>query len=644
MFVRVLLVALLPPEQEQWQTITVTAEPQASRVLPPSVEIGEERLLARQPRSAAEALKGIDGVSIRPNSRGESVARVRGAEERQTQVFLDGAPLSVPWDGRVDLGVLPAGLIGTVRVTKGAVPIEYGANAVAGAVDLETRSGGTSDFRAIAEAGSLGFAQAAAVGTARTGAIDWTFAASGLTRDAEPVADLAALPFSQARSDRRTNTDIDTGTLFAAARYAEGPVTLRAYALHVTSRFGIAPESDRDPAVDAPRYWRYPEKDLTQLALSSELKAGGSSARLVAWQQWFDQRIVQYRDATYSTPRAQEKNDDSTLGARIVLSTPLDLLTIRLVGTAQTSRHAQQDRALPAPPGPRLLYRQSLYTLGGEADTPLMGGKLTMGVAYDRSTNPRTGDKPGQPAKDALAFSAAYRLTAGDGFSIAMSGGRRSRFPTARELFGEALGRFLPNPGLMPERAWLADVELTFERPGFGLRVNPFYVRSEDTIAQRVVRVDGRNLRQRYNLSGSESLGVDAGATARLGPRLDWELNASVLRARANRGAAPFRRLTQRPGFEVYTALDWRPIEALSLRGEYRHVGGAVDQAPNGDKARLPAGSEVNLRARWQLTTLGSATPISLTGSVDNLIDDVITPQLGLPLAGRAVRIGVQIN
>ena len=639
MFVRVLLVALLPPEQEQWQTITVTADPQASRVMSPSVEIGEDRLLERQPRSAAEALKGIDGVSIRPNSRGESVARVRGAEERQTQVFLDGAPLAVPWDGRVDLGVIPAGLIGAVRVTKGAVPIEYGANAVAGAVDLETRSGGAGNFRAMAETGSLGFAQASAVGTVRTGAIDWTFAASGMTRDAEPVADLAALPFGQARSDRRTNTDLDSGSLFAAASYAAGPLTLRAYGLHVESRFGIAPESDRAPAVDAPRYWRYPDKDLTQIALSSELKMGRSSARLVAWQQWFDQRILQYRDATYSSVRGQEENDDSTQGGRIVVSTPLDPLTLRFVGTAQTSRHIQQDSG-----GPQLLFRQNLYTLGTEADAPLLGGKLTMGLAYDRSTNPRTGDKPAQPAKDALAFSAAYRVSVGDGVSVVVSGGRRSRFPTARELFGEALGRFLPNPALAPERAWLADVEVTFERPDFTLRLNPFYVRSEDTIAQRMVRVDGRNLRQRYNLSGSESLGVDAGATARLGPRLDWELNATVLRARADRGAAPFRRLAQRPSFELYTAFDWRPAEAVSLRGEYRRVGSAVDQDPGGNKARLPGGNEINLRARWQVATLGSDTPLSLTASIDNLTDDVITPQLGLPLPGRAVRVGLQIN
>ena len=477
------------------------------------------------------------------------------------------------------------------------------------------------------------------MGTVRTGAIDWTFAASGLTRNAEPIADLAALPFSQARSERRTNTDLDSGTLFAAASYAAGPLMLRAYGLHVESRFGIAPESDRDPAVDAPRYWRYPDKDLTQVALSSELKVGRGSARLVAWQQWFDQRIVQYRDGTYSAVRGQEKNDDSTQGARLVLSAPLDQLTLRVVGTAQTSRHIQQDSG-----GPERLFRQNLYTLGTEADAPLLGGKLTIGLAYDRSINPRTGDKPAQPAKDALAFSAAYRLSVADGLSVAVSGGRRSRFPTARELFGEALGRFLPNPALAPERAWLADVEVTFQRPDFSLRLNPFYVRSEDTIAQRVIRVDGRNLRQRYNLSGSESLGVDAGATARLGPRLDWELNASLLRARADRGAAPFRRLTQRPGFELYTALDWRPTDALSLRGEYRRVGSAVDQDPQGDMARLPGGNEINLRARWQVAMLGSDVPLSLTASVDHLTDDVIMPQLGLPLPGRAVRVGLRIN
>jgi iron complex outermembrane recepter protein len=518
-----LMLALLPPEEEQWDTITVTAQPSQTRVLPPSVAIGEERLLERQPRSAAEALEGLAGVSVRTNSRGETIARVRGSEERQTQVFLDGAPLAVPWDGRVDLGVVPAGLIGAVRATKGAVPIEYGANAVAGAVDFETRSGGERNFRAQGSAGSYGYGDASLIATLPAGGVDLTFAASGLTRDAEPVASLAALPFSQPRSDRRLNTDLDSGTLFAAARYAAGDLTLRGYLLHVKAERGIAPESDRDPAVDAPRYWRYPHVEQTQAALTSNFDFGQSSARLVLWRQWFGQRILQYSDASYTTVSASQEDQDDTHGGRLVLSTALEPLRFRLIGTAQTSRHAQTDS-----PGARLIYKQNLYTLGGEADAPIGPGQATLGLAYDRSTNPRTGDKPDQPAKDAFAFSAAYRVSLGDGLTLALSAGRRSRFPSARELFGEALGRFLPNPDLAPERAWLADAELTYARDGLSVTLNPFFIRNEHTIAQRVVRVNGVNRRQRYNLSGSRSYGVDAAFVARIAGPLEIELNPSA--------------------------------------------------------------------------------------------------------------------
>lgn len=638
------LLALLPPEQERWETITVTAEPTAGRVLPPAVSVGEGDLLARQPRSAAEALEGLPGVSTRTNSRGETVARVRGSEERQTQVYLDGAPLAVPWDGRVDLGVIPAGLIGHVNATKGAVPIEYGANAVAGAVDLKTRSGGPANLRALVEGGSYGYGQGALVATLPAGKVDLTFAASALTRDAEPVADLHALPFSQPRSGRRLNSDLDSVSLFAAARYASGPLSLRGYLLHVDAERGIAPESDRDPAVDAPRYWRYPAIDQTQAAVTTDLDLGAASARLVLWRQWFEQRIEQYANATYATLRTTQLDEDDTHGGRLVLSAKLAPVTLRLVGTAQTSRHAQMDVALPAVSAPELVYRQNLYTLGTEADVPLFGGNLTAGIAYDRSTNPRTGDKPDQPAKDAIAFSAAFRAPLTRGLTLAVSGGRRSRFPSARELFGEALGRFLPNPDLAPEQAWLADVEVRYQRPGFSVTVNPFYNRSEDTIAQRVVRVGGVNRRQRLNLSGSRSYGVDASLEAAVTDALDFELFGSVLRARADAGAAPFRRLVQRPSYELLAALDWRPVEALALRGEFRRVGDAVDLAAAGTKTRLAPGNEVNLRARWNVLTLSSGSKLWLTGSVDNVSDDVVTPQLGLPLPGRSFRIGVQLG
>jgi iron complex outermembrane recepter protein len=637
--------AMIPQDEEKWATIVVTAGPGAERVLPPTVEASEDELLERQPRSVAEALRGLPGVSARTNSRGETVARVRGSEERQTQVFLDGAPLAVPWDGRADIGIIPAGLIGAVRVIKGAAPVEFGTNNVAGAVDLRTRSGGERNLRAILSAGSNGFGEAAAVATLPAGDLDLTLAASALTRDSDPVASYAALPFSQDRSGGRTNTDLDSATLFSAARYQHGALSLRGYLLHFRAERGIAPESDRDPELASPRYWRYPKIEQTQLSLSSTLDLDSATAlSLVGWRQWFGQRIDQYRDFSYTILRGRQQDEDDTLGGRAILRVERDPLTLRLAGTAQTSRHEQVDTALPGAPGPRLSYRQNLYTLGAEADLPLGPVRATLGAAYDRSENPLTGDKPSQPDADAFAFSAALRAPIGEGWELALSGGRRTRFPSARELFGEALGRFLPNSGLRPETAWLADLELSWRPAGLSLVINPFFSRTTDTISQRVVAVDGRNLRQRFNLSGSTSYGADLELDAELSPRLSAALYGTVLRARADSGDAAFRRLPQRPSYELGGALTYRPDDRLSLRAELRRVGPAVDLGPKGERAELPSGNELNLRGRYRLLEGGGGHRLFLTASIDNVTDDAITPQLGLPLPGRSFRIGLQLD
>ena len=628
------------------QPIVVTAQRAPTRVLPPVAEIGEEQLLELQPASAADAVRELPGVSVRTNSRGESIARVRGSEERQTQVFLDGAPLAVPWDGRADIGVIPAGLVASVQATKGAVPIEYGANAVAGVIDLRTRSGGEPGVTAMGRAGTMGFADGSAVAIIPLGGVDFTFAAAALGRDAEPVASLAALPFSQPDSRRRVNTDLDSMSLFGAARMQRGPLTVRASLLHVQAARGIAPESDRDPAENEPRYWRYPDIAQTQLTLAADSELGASaSLRLVGWRQWFGQTILQYEDATYSTLSARQSDKDDTLGGRALLTAGLGAVTLRLAGSAQTSRHAQRDTALPGgPPGPRLAFRQTLYSIGAEADAPLGAGRATLGIGYDHSANPLTGDKPAQPGRGALAFSAAYGVPLGGAWALTVSGGRRNRFPSARELFGEALGRFLPNPALKPEQAWLGDVELLHSGPLLSASINPFLSRVENTIAQRVVDAGGQNLRQRVNLSGSTSYGIDAWLHARLGERLRLEVSGTLLRARADAGSAPFRRLPQRPSYELSAAAAFDATRRLSLRGELRRVGPAIDLGPDGEKARLAPGSEVNFRARWDLGRIASGPRLRLIGSVENVADELITPQLGLPLPGRTVRIGFQLD
>lgn len=614
--------------------ITVTAPAGPGRVLTPIVGLSGEALLDRQPRSVADALRGLPGVSVRTNSRGETVARVRGSDERQTLVFLDGAPLAVPWDGRVDIGLIPAGLIGGLSVRKGAGAIEYGANAVAGVVDLTTRQEGGV---AVAQAGPYALKNLSAAGVVPLGGLSLTLAATHQAQGALPVARRSALPFNQPASDRRTNTDLAATSLFAGLGGMAGALEWRVSVLNIDARRGIAPESDRDPA--SARYWRTPDWNLTQAQVALELPVGAATARAVGWRQWFGQTIEAYRDVTYAALRSREIDEDNTVGGRFTLSHPLGPTSLRWSLSGQVSDHLQTDIAIPpgTQPAP-LLYRQSLTSGGVEADVPLGAARLTLGLGLDRSANPRTGDKPVQPARQAATFSAALALKPADGVSLTVSGGRRNRFPSARELFGEALGRFLPNPALLPEQAWLADAEIGWRAGPFTLTLTPFWQRVEGAIGQRIVRANGVNLRQRFNQAPATSFGVDAAMQVPLADGLTLELTGTALDA-----SAAGQPLLQRPAHEAMLALDWAPREAFDVRAELRRIGPARDLAPDGTLARLAPATEINLRARVPVLRLGQV-PVSVTAAIDNLTNAVILPQLGLPQPGRSVRIGLIVG
>ncbi len=622
------------PRLPEEALITVTAPAGPGRVLTPIVGLSGEALLDRQPRSVADALRGLPGVSVRTNSRGETVARVRGSDERQTLVFLDGAPLAVPWDGRVDIGLIPAGLIGGLSVRKGAGAIEYGANAVAGVVDLTTRQEGGV---AVAQAGPYAMKNLSAAGVVPLGGLSLTLAATHQAQAALPVAQASALPFNQPASDRRLNSDLAATSLFAGLGGAIGALDWRVSVLTIDARRGIAPESDRVPG--SARFWRYPDWSLTQAQVALELPVGAATARAVGWRQWFGQEIESYRDASYTARRGREINDDDTVGGRFTLGHPLGPATVRWSLSGQISDHQQTDIAIPPglQPAP-LLYRQSLASGGVEADVPLGPARLTLGLGLDRSTNPRTGDKPAQPARQAATFSAALALKPADGVSLTISGGRRNRFPTARELFGEALGRFLPNPALLPERAWLADAELGWRAGPFTLTLTPFWQRVEGSIGQRIVQVGGVNLRQRFNQAPASSIGIDAAMQVPLADGLTLEFTGTALDASAGGQA-----LVQRPAHEAMLALDWAPRESFDLRAELRHIGPARDLAPDGRLARLAPATEINLRARLPVSRLGRA-PVSATAAIDNLTNAVILPQLGLPQPGRSIRIGLIVG
>ncbi|MFQ5347418.1 MAG: TonB-dependent receptor plug domain-containing protein [Rhodothalassiaceae bacterium] len=646
--------------------VAAPASPPAGPVLGPLSEItvtgrrgGREPLAPRTRIDAAElealdaagvdALLGlVPAANIQTNSRGERLVFLRNAGERQVAVFLDGALLNVPWDNRIDLSLVPAAAIARLGVVCGVAPAEYGANVIGGAVNVITRSaldGMGGPFLAVGggSAGRLDIDGRTGFASGDTGFV----IGAGYHRHGDvPLASGALLPFNQEGSRRRSNTDARAGQLYARAehRRADGGA-LSASVLVVGGEKGVAPEGHVPPE-DA-RFWRYPDWRLRMGILAGDGEAtGGILWKASLWAQSFGQTIDSFRWLALVDLEERQRDDNMTYGARLIASRDFAFGRLLYAVNGLISTHDQQNEPADAPPQ-ALRFRQ--WTLSQGLEVELSRGEgfdLSVGAGLDLMGAPRTGDKPpvGDFATWTLAIGARQRLASD--WTLGLAFGRKTRFPTMRELFGTALNRFLVNPGLRPESAMLAELSLEGHWSTGSVSLSPFARFVDDGIDQRRVSVDGRSLRQRINLAGSRTLGVELTGTLMIGSRTTLEGHATWMNTRGRRNAAdPRMPLAEKPRLLARAALAHRTASGLAGRLEIVHRGRAFSLDPADILVPLRVSTSLNLRLSH---ALGHLLP-RLAGSelyvrIDNLTDRAIEPQAGLPAAGRWVQGGLRIT
>ncbi len=629
--------------------ISVTAPRSEDRALQPATSLNEQDIERRLPTDFTEVFRAVMGVGIRTNSRGEAVLRLRGSEERQSQIFIDGAPISVPWDGRADLSLFPASFIRNVSIIKSAAPIEYGANAVLGVVDISTLETG-EEFRlnARGEVGTHDSRLLEGEIYVPAGGVSLQLGANHFSRDAISVASEDPIPFDPLTGDGRTNTDLTSTSIFAAAAIEREWGMFRLSAINIEADKGIAAAAHIDPAEGSPRFWRYPDWHMTQVSLAGDIALGETTGlRINAWHQRFSQRILSYSDVTYSEEEDQQDDRDRTYGGRLVLSQDWQHLTTRLVTSLQESTHTQSETDLQAnEPGEPERFRQRLLSIGGEVDIPLGSTvKSSLSLAYDRASTPLTGGRPEQPPLSNWAAGGATEWQASPDLTITATLGVRTRFPTMRELYGTALGRFLLNPELKPETALVGDVTFAWTPASLPLEISltPWFTRIDDTLSQRTVTVDGVSLRQRYNIDGSRGYGIEAAAVWQASDAVTLEANAFWQDLKAERDEDGNRpTLYQRPKGQLLFAANYAFTNGANVRAEVNHTGHAFDEDEDGTVVRLGGSTEFNLKFYVPVKKTDYGV-WQVYGAVNNITDAVVLPQLGLPDAGRTFKLGIRL-
>lgn len=602
----------------------------------------------------AEVLRETPFVRVRTNSRGETELSLRGSESRQVAVLVDGVPLTLGWDDRADLSVVPATGAQGIRVVRGVPSLLHGPNVLGGVVEVGVARAAGADveresLRAAAAADHAGGRMLSASFTAPlgAGAGETTLRAGAGFRDQPGFALAGGVADPGEEDGLRDNSDVESLDGFVALRHrAAGGAWASLSGFGSRARRGVTPELH----LESPRFWRYPEASRGVAALSAgtgmratplgegdlEATFGLDAART---------ELASYANRAYDEVTGREDADDRTLSLRLLgdhtLGGAADLRT------ALTLADTRRDEVLQ--PGGANRYRQRLWSLGAEAERRVLVGalplevlRLVAGASADGADTPEAGDK--EPLGRLRDWGARLGATATLGGAAELHAGvsRRSRFPSLRELYSGALGRFQPNPDLHPETLLAAEAGGTAQLGALQLQAVGFHQRLEDAIVR--VGLGGGRFR-RENRNEIRSTGAELLADWRAGAHaLTGSLTLQRVRL-VDAEAEGSGRAEYQPG--VAGSLDGSTPLLLGIRGEagVRFQGRQWCVHPElGREVALDASArtDVRLSRGWRAGPL--ARRLRAVLAVDNAADAAVYDQCGLPQPGRTLRLELRVE
>ncbi|HET9984845.1 MAG TPA: TonB-dependent receptor [Longimicrobiales bacterium] len=625
-----------------------------------AIEVRVDSLSLPAAPTLEQVLREIPMLHVRTNSRGEAELSARGSESRQVAVLVDGVPLTLAWDSRTDVSVIPAASVQEIGFVRGLSSMLYGPNVLGGIVELGVgRSFLQPSARSLQVTTGFdhvgGYGGSATIGIpGTTGGGEWLFRAGAAYRDSpgQPLADGIVEPIPTGDDDLRLNTDVRSVNGFLSFRYhGDGGAWLTFSGSSFRAERGIAAEL----GVDDARFWRYPHVARTIAVASAgtgdrasplggrgdvELSLGLDAGRA---------EIDAYTSREYRETDGFEDGRDRTLTLRLLADQSAGARgELRGAFTLSEIRH---DESLP---DAEARYRQRLLSIGAENNWRLVESgaglnslRLSVGGALDVAETPESGGRePRQGHLDEWGARVGLSAAVNGGNTLLHAGAsRRGRFPSLRELYSGALNRFQPNPNLRPENLVALETGVT-TRVGSGeLQAVAFRHRLNDAVV-RITLPDRKFLR--VNRNRLDSRGIELLATQALGPvQLAGDLTVQAVDL-TDTEAEETHRPENLP--EVFGRVEARfPLPAgLRGRADADYVGDQFCIDPGtGEDAELKAGTHVNLELSraWSFRPRSASWFNRLEGriSVDNVGDVARYDQCGLPQPGRLLRFQIRL-
>lgn len=594
--------------------VTATRVPMTSDAVSSAVTvISGESLRARGIATVADALRLTPGAAVvASGSFGAQTSMfLRGGESDYVKVLIDGVPQNQP-GGFYDFANLGTEDVERIEIVRGPVSVLYGSDAVAGVVQVFTRSGlGRPSGRLALGGGTFGTAWSTGEVSGATGPFAWRSTASRR-------ATSGVLPVNN--DDRRI-------LLGASVRFTPDARNAAGLSFH----YGDA-------------VYHFPTDGTGQISDSNQFTTDRGPSLSAEVAHTFSERFS--ARANLDWHREDSRFDDPADGpgdtTAFCCFHSRDLVQRLLVGARADVRlppHATLtagvERELQRQTGTTLdtarsnsgLYAQLLAGLGTTV-TLTAGGRLDDNQQFGSHLTGRAG--------------LVWRAVRGTRLRVSLGTGFKE--PSFFENFATGFSR--GNPALRPERSrsWEIGVERTLAGERFVVQATWFDQRFRDFIQYSSAPIGPDSVNYR-NVGDATARGVEISLHA--APSRGLALDAAYTYLRS-RDAGTQQRLLRRPTHNGSVQLSHTFAGPGGLAITARYTGDRVDQdfaAFPATLVALPSHTVIDASGELRLTSRRGALPgLRLTGRVENLLGAHYEEVLHFPAPRRTLLVGAVLD
>lgn len=593
-----------------------------------TVSVSMEDFIRQNSVTAYDGLQFRPGIYASVSGKNDAQLSIRGFDQRQISVMIDGAPIYIPYDGSFDLNAIQLAGFSRISVSKSTHTILYGPNSMGGNINLissvpvqglTSRLSYRKGLSDVVSAG-IGFANPLFYLTGSFGYFD--------TKGYDlPKSFVATANEDGSKRDNSEYTSI-------AGQFKIGtnivPNTNLAFGLNLIDNKKGVPVNIY---TTRPRYWRYSDwnKTLANFMFNSSVSSFLSFKGNVFYEKFMNV-LDSFDDATYTVQKKKSSfhstYDDHSIGINISAFLTSDFFPLtKFIFLYKRDTHNEQGNYNQL----FKKYEADILTFGAEEEFGIAKGlRSIIGLSYDRMKPLFADNAPLRQTSASINGNAGLYYSITPGAEIYLSLARKSRFPTLKEFYSELLGSYVANPDLKAEQNFSFEAGGNYRFQNIIVAGAFFY--NDVTDLLQIVSL-GNNLRQYKNINKALITGVEM-EVSYVGSYLNAAINYTFMSAKNKTENVD---LINRPAHiinfianKLYEfGLQW--TSEVSFVSEQQSV-----NSDNGAFVKLPDYLVINLGVSQRIFS-----HFAVDLRINNLTDKLYETEYGFPRPGREFSAGI---